>query len=295
MTTEREELEEAQPRLRNTPLRPRAWRELLESDEVASIQTETGALLLAMQDGQLNLHYAFAGQEGMRREFVSLFEDLSPEIDSFDADYVRIDLVQLPDRNWIEPLLREVDFRDFGEWMEMVHDNLDPDAPPPEFPPDIAMRRGGPDDSDRIVEIESNAYGDFSDGEAATRQRLEEAAWIGVLERDGEPVAYAINGRVERAEGRILSAAVDPEAWGNGFGRLVIAAAVYQLTASEARSAAVRVRPELPQALKATQAVGFSAGTRGIEWRRPADEETIAEQRQRDRVGGVKARFGDWR
>ncbi len=295
MTMERSELEETQPRIRNTPMRLRAWRELLESDDVASVESAVGAIVLADQDGQLNLHYAFAGQEEMRHQFAPMFDELSPEIDSFEAEYLRIDLVQVPDRNWIEPLLYRADFRDFGEWIDMVHSNLEPDAPPPEFPQEVTMRRAGPDDADRIVAIEAAAYGDFSDGEEATRQRLEDAFWSGVLERNGEAVAYAINGSVERAEARILSAAVDPEAGGNGFGRLVIAAAVYQLTANEARSVVIRVRPEIPQALKVTQAVGFAPGLGGVEWRRPVDEQEITETRLAERSRGVKARFGNWR
>ena len=295
MTLERREMDEARPRIRNTPMRPRAWRELLESDDIASVESEVGAILLVDQDGQLNLHYAFVGQEEMHHQFSPLFEALSPEIDSFDAEYLRIDLVQVPDRNWIEPLLHAADFRDFGEWIDMVRPDLDPDAPPPEFPPGIAMRRAGPEDADGIVAIEAAAYGDFSDGEAATRQRLEEGLWSGVLERNGDLVAYAINGPVERAEARILSAAVDPDATGDGFGRLVIEAAVYQLTANEAGSAVVRVRPEIPQALKVSQALGFSPGAGGVELRRPADEQEIAERREEEHSRGMKARFGDWR
>jgi hypothetical protein len=295
MIMERREIEDMEPRIRNTPMRPRVWRELLESDDIASVGSEVGTILLADQDGQLNLHYAFSGHEEMRHEFSPMFEELTSEIDSFDAEYLRIDLVQVPDRNWIEPLLHAADFRDFGEWIDMVRPDLDPDQPPPEFPKGIAMRRAEPGDADRIVAIEATANGDFSDGEAATRQRLEECFWSGVLERDGELVAYAINGPVERAEARILSAAVAPDAEGESFTRLVIEAALYQLTANEARSAVVRVRPGLPGALKASQALGFSPGMVGVEWRRPADEQAIAARRREEHSRGMKARFGGWR
>lgn len=281
--------------LRNAPIRARAWRELLEKDDVASIASDGGEMVLALQDGQLNLHYAFADLEEMRREFVPLFDELKAEIDSFDADYVRIDLVQLSDRTWIEPLLAETDFQPFGEWMDMVRLELEPEMLPPEFPDGVTMRRGGPDDSDAIVEIESAAFDEVGDGEATTRARVETAAWVGVLERDGKPVAYALNDEVERAEGHVTSSAVHPDAWGSGFGVLVLAAATYQLVASDARSATVRVRPEIIPALRTTREAGFKAGPRGIEWRRPADEDVIAERRQALRVKGVKARFGGWR
>ena len=292
---ERPDVEGGQPRLRNAPIRPRAWRDLMESDDVAAIESDAGTLLLTLASGQVNLHYAFVDQERMTHEFVPLFGELEPEIDSFDAAYVRIDLVQVPDRAWVEPLLHEVDFRHFGEWMDMVHYELDADAPPPEFPRDVTMRRADAGDFDRIVAIESQAYGDLADGETATRLRLEDAAWVGVLEQEGEIVAYAVNGEVDAARGQILSAAVAPEARGHGFGQLVLAAAVYQLTAADAREATVRVRPAIGQALRITQALGFRPGDRGVEWRRPSDAETIAERRHSERRGGIKARFGNWR
>ena len=295
VTMERREIDDAQPKLHNAPIRPRAWRELVASDDVAAIEGDGGTLVLATQDGQLNLHYAFSELEEMRLQFEPLFEQLKSEIDSFDAGYVRIDLVQLPDRTFIEPLLEKVGFTAFGEWMEMVHQDLDADAPPPQFPEGVAMRRGAADDFERVIEIEAAAFGDLADGEAATAARLADAAWIGLLERDGQIVAYAVTDEVQGAQGRVISAAVDPPSWGNGFGSLVLAAAVYRLTANEARRITMRVRPKISQALRVTQDLGFKPGTRGIEWRRPVDERLIEERREQARVSGVKARFGEWR
>jgi GNAT superfamily N-acetyltransferase len=281
--------------LRNAPIPPRVWRELLEDDDVASIASDGGEMLLTLQDGQLNLHYAFAELEGMRREFVPIFDDLKGEIDSFDADYVRIDLVQIPDRTWVEPLLEETDFQPFTEWMDMEAPELDAEMDPPDFPDGVAMRRGGPEDAGAIVEIEAAALDELGDGEAAMRARVEGSAWVGVLERDGKPIAYALNDEVSRAEGRVSSSAVHPDEWGNGFGVLVLSAALYQLAANEARRATVRVRPEITAALRTTREAGLKPGPRGIEWRRPVDEDVIAERRQSLRLRGVKARFGGWR
>lgn len=281
--------------LRNAPIRPRAWRELLEDDDVASIASDGGEMLLRLQDGQLNLHYAFAELEEMRREFVPLFDDLKGEVESFDADYIRIDLVQIPDRTWIEPLLEETDFQPFTEWMDMVAPELEPDMDPPDFPDGVTMRRGGPEDADAIVEIEAAAFDELGDGESAMRARVEAAAWVGVLERDGKPIAYALNDEVERAEGHVSSSAVHPDEWGNGLGVVVLSAAIYQLASVEARSVTIRVRPEITAALRTTRDAGLKPGARGIEWRRPVDEDVIAERRQSLRLRGVKARFGGWR
>jgi ribosomal protein S18 acetylase RimI-like enzyme len=276
-------------------MRPRDWRELLVDDDVAAIESDDGGLVLVSQDGQLNLHYGFSDLEDMRVSFIPMFDELKGEIDSFDADYVRIDLVQVPDRTWIEPLLGQSDFKEFGEWMDMVNAELDPDMPPPEFPDGVTMRRATPDDVEAIVDLEGEAYGEHSDGEVATLIRLEDAAWVGVLEQDGEIIAYAANAEVERAEGRVVTAGVHPDERGNGYGKLVLQAATYQLVANEARRASVRVRPAILASLRVTQSLGYRAGLRGIEWRRHVDEDVIAADRLALRLGGVKARFGGWR
>ena len=295
MTNEPRELQRPLSTIRNTPMSQRDWSDLLDGDDVAAIESDAGGMVLALEDGQVNLHYGFANLEELRVEFVPMWEELHSELESFEANYVRIDLIQLPDRTWIEPLLTDISFQPNGEWMEMVITEVDPNMPPPEFPDGVAMRRGGPDDADRIVEIESEGYGDYSDGEAATRVRVEQAGWIGILEDNGEAIGYAINDDIENARGRVLSAAVEPDAWGNGYGELVLAAATYQLIASEARSVSVVVRPEVGQALRATQALGYRPGLRGIEWRRTTDEEAIEERLAQIKERGVKARFGNWR
>ena len=295
MTSERRQLERAAPRLRNAPMRLRQWRDLLASDGVASIESKAGALVLAMRDGQLNMHYGFHELEETRRTFEALFDRLKPRLQSFRADYARIDLVQLPDRTWVEQLLYNVGFRSFGEWIEMEQPELDPQAPPPEVPEGIRLRRATPEDSARIVEIEADAHGGLGDGDAATRERIAGAGWVGVLEEQGELAGYAINAPVADGEGRVLSVAVDPEWWGEGYGQLLLRAATYQLAASGARRAVVRARPEIPQALKTAQAAGYSVGLRGIEWRRLTDEAAVAARWERERQVGVKARFGNWR
>ena len=296
MTAERRDIAASRPPMfRNTPMQPRAWRELLLDDDVAAIESDAGGLLLTLDDGQLNLHYGFADLEEMRLSFIPMFDELKEEIGSFDADYVRIDLVQVPDRTWTEPLLHQTDFKEFGEWMDMVNAELDPAMSPPEFPSEVTMRRATPDDVEAIVELEAEAYGKFSDGEAATLTRLEAAGWVGVLEQDGEIIAYAANAEVERGEGRVVSSGVHPDDRGNGYGKLMLQAATYQLIANDARRASVRVRPEFPAALRVTQAVGYRPDLRGIEWRRHADEDAIAADRMALRLSGVKARFGGWR
>ena len=116
------------------------------------------------------------------------------------------------------------------------------------------MRLAKDADRDRLRELWAEAYGELADGSHAIDAALDEASWIGVLEADREIVAFAANGEVVDAEGRILTAAVAPEARRQGYGKLALAAAAYQLTTQGARAATVIGRPDVPFALRTVSA-----------------------------------------
>ncbi|MGE3856146.1 MAG: GNAT family N-acetyltransferase [Dehalococcoidia bacterium] len=280
--------------LRNAPVRPRDWRALTEADGAVHIESDGGEMLLVPDRGQLRLHWAYEDIEQMRALFPDQFAAMKDEISADRADYVVMDLVNVVNRDWFDPLLRDADFALFAEWMDMAHPALD-DVALPEFPEGTTMRRATDDDIDRLREIWTAAYGDYADGDRSFDAMVNEASWAGVLEADGTIAAFALNGEVDRAEGRILTAAVAPEFWGNGYGKLVLGAAAYQLASQEATRAVVRVRPDIKQALRVCSDLGFRHLRSGIEFRRSVDEAAIAAAREARRVGGVKARFGDWR
>jgi ribosomal protein S18 acetylase RimI-like enzyme len=167
---------------------------------------------------------------------------------------------------------------------------------PPEIPEGFKMRRGSASrDGKAVMRIAGDAYGEWSDGEAAARVRLNGASWVGVLEEGGKAVAYALNSVAEGRRGRVLSAAVDPEHWGRGLGQVIAAAAAYQLGTQGAHEVSVEVRPDIWAAARAATAAGFVVGRRGIEYRRPAADEEIQARREKLQVDGMKVRFGGWR
>ncbi len=287
-------LQATAPQIRNVPMRPRAWRELLETPGIITVDREQGTLALVPEGGELHLYWAFASVEDMRTSFAEMFADLRPQIAGAGVDYVALDLVEVHGKEWLEPILDDADFRFFAEWMELSHPDLDPNAVP-EFPPEVAMRRAKKADLARVRAIWSEAYDEYADGEHAIAHAVDTASWIGVLERDDEIVAFAANGDTDEAEGRVLTAAVAPEWRGHGYGRLLLAAAAYQLSTKDARRATVIARPDVPQALRTCTAVGFRPGRMGLEYRRTTDEDAIAQRREEKRRAGVKARFGGWR
>lgn len=295
LTFDRTAVEAAAPRLRNVPLRPREWDEMIERDDVTSVSLDDGVLAIVPQFGQLCLYFAFLGEEEGRNHFAELFEALTEDIEEEGWPYTRIDLVEMMNRIWIEPLLQEAEFRQHGEWMEFERRDLREDMPPPEIPEGYRMRRATDADHDAIVAIEADAYGDDTHGEEATRIRLQEAHWVGVLEHDGHVVGYAINASAQRGVGRIVSLGVIPESWGHHLGRVLSEAAAYQIASQGATRAVVELNPAVGAAIRAARDAEFRPGRRGIEWRRPTDPAVRAELREAARLSGVKARFGEWR
>jgi ribosomal protein S18 acetylase RimI-like enzyme len=280
--------------MRNTPMSARKWRERLEAPGTTVIDAEVAQIAIVPERGQLTLSWAFADINTMRQHYTAMFDELKPEIAEADVDFITMDFVQVQNRDWLKPLLDDTDFQFFAEWIEMTHPGLEPDAIP-EFPDGMTMRHATDDDVERMYAIWTEAYGDLLPGPGTFDYYLENQSWVGALEKDGKLVAFAINGPVVAAVGEIFDVAVAPEARGNGYGQLALAAAAYQLTTQEARRATVRVRPDIKQALRTCAELGFKPGTAGLEYRRTTDEEAIKERRETRRVAGVKARFGGWR
>ena len=280
---------------RNIPRSIGEWEELLDGEDSDAVETEVGEMVLVHRRAQLQLHYAFDSLEAMRRVWHPMFERLRPRIAESGYPYVQIELVEHPNRRWIEGLLAESGFEPLGDWLEFVHNDaraLDP----PEIPDGLTMRRGAAGDHEAVIALEGAAYGEHSDGATATRTRLAGAVWLGVLERDGQAVAYALNNAVEAARGEIASCAVAPDEQGGGLGKIILGAATYQLASAGARTVTVRVRPDIPQGARIAQTIGYRVGTRGVELRRDSDEALLT-QRREDRQGARTAhvRFGGWR
>jgi hypothetical protein len=202
--------------VKNTPLRERERERLLERPGTLHLEGEEGELILAHDMGQQRLWWAFRSTEDMRQAFPAMWAEVIEHIDRESIDYVAMDLSGLPTRTWLDPILADADFEFFAEWMDMAHPDI-ADAPVPEFAEGVRMRRATDEDLGRFYEIWLAAYGDYGDGPATFDWLTDEAAWSGALEDDeGNIVAFAMNSAVEGAEGRVLAAAVAPEAWGNG-------------------------------------------------------------------------------
>ncbi len=292
---QRRVLNETQAMMRNVPMSSREWQELVGAEDTIFVSNEAGALALVSVEGESRLYWSFPGIDELRGSFKALFDELRPSLEALDVSFVSTDLVEFLNRDWVLPVLRDADFEFFSEWMELVHPQLDDTVP--EFPGGVTMRRAGDDDLERIEEIWLAAPGDLGDDLSAFDHYVEEASWAGALtsDDDGSIVAFALNGPADGPEARIFAASVAPEARGHGYGRAVLQAAMYQLASQGSVRARIRVRPDVPRALRIASDLGFRQERAGLEYRRINDEQALAERRETRRVAGVKVRFGDWR
>lgn len=292
---QRQRIAEAQPfLLRNVPLRVRDRERLLGTAGAVHLTNDKGEMLLVPVRGQYQLYWAYNDLETMRLLFPKMWEQIHKQIDTDEADHVQLDLVEVQNRDWFDPMLNAADFFNFAEWMEMVHPDIDP-AKVPEFPDGVTMRRATDSDLDTFSQIWSDAHGELNDGERTFEAMVEEVTWAGALEKDGKIVAFAMNGAIENTEGEILAVCVAPDAWGNGYGRLALAAAAYRHASQGAVRARIKVRPDIKQGLKTAAVCGFRFHRAGVEYRRSVDEDAVGQAREARRFVGVKARFGGWR
>ena len=285
---------------RNAPLEPEAWQALCAHDDSTVVEAGDAEAALVLEDGRLRLYLGFASVEALKRAFPPMWELLRPELAVYEQDAVCCDLVAMPNRRWAQELLEEADFVLSGEWVELEHHDLRSVAPP-DFDPDLSMRRSEPDDAARILEIAgaiAEQVGAFASGARARDLDLSTVGWGGVLVRDGRVVAFALNSDAERGGGigRVLAHGADPEAEDHeALASQVLAAATYQLASQGARLARVRASFEEGAAIAAAREAGYDPGTRGIEFLRPNDEDEIARRRHQKHVDGMKVRFGSWR
>lgn len=132
-------------------------------------------------------------------------------------------------------------------------------AEPRPFDPEIRVLR--PEDLDRIIEIERNAYPfPWSRGIFADCLRVGYDCW-GLQVRD-LLVAYAIQAHAA-GESHLLNLCVDPEWQRLGYGTILLEHAVCQATLRGCYSMFLEVRPSNPAAVRLYERRGFSvAGER---------------------------------
>lgn len=294
MTQERRALQQWDAAIRNVPTRPREWERLMALEDTQALRTAGADMALVLQGGQLHLMFAFESQEALTTAFNPMWGALQEGLEDFDVPYVKLDLVAFTNREWLDNMLDAAGFLSFPEWMDLEHRDL-ASVTPPELPEGVSIRRATEADHDRIVALEADAYEDCADGEEATRARLAEASWVGVLVEGGEVIGYAINNAPDaQGVGRVVSCAIDPDQWGRKLGVVMLGAATYQLAATGAKQAIVRARPDVPRSVPTAVACGYRPGRSGFELRRTTDEQEIADRIEERRVAGVKVRFGRW-
>ncbi len=202
-----------------------------------------------------------------------------------------VEFTDRPNRNYVEPALKQQGFEVDQEWLEFALVDLD-----------LALEARGagarlvaaaPEDRQAFAEA-SMAYGaeplsiDGVDAALAEGHRL----WW--LESSGARVGYVrLSMRPRGSVGVVHDLAVAPDLRRKGLGTALLRLALEQLRGMGAVEAAARVNIENAAGIALLRGAGFRQADAGVTYRRPADDEEVRRRFEAKRGHAVK--FGGWR
>jgi ribosomal protein S18 acetylase RimI-like enzyme len=208
------------------------------------------------------------------------------------SDGFIVEFTDQPNRNYVEPALKQQGFEVDDEWLVCALVDLDlPEAPAPAGAHAV---EAGPDDALALAEA-TQAYGGerlSADGIAAAFASGQRIRWL--CASDGARVGYArLSVRPGGRTGVVHDLAVAPDRRGTGLGTTLLRAALNELRAMGAIEASARVAVGNTAGIALLRGAGFRQTGAGVTYRRPADEEEVRRRFEAKRGHAVK--FGGWR
>jgi ribosomal protein S18 acetylase RimI-like enzyme len=258
---------------------------------------EAGVMLLEPRGSRALLHYGFASVDALRRDFRRLLEGLAGSLRKDEAaSGIFLWLVDLPNRSYVEPVLRECLFELRHEWMDMTLAELPDEAlPPEEVAPGFILRDSVPAELEAMAAIGQAAFGDDAAPQADFVDRARRLAAMRVLEEraSGRLVGH-VGLSLERAQvGKVSLLAVHPDFQRRGLSEAMMRWSLVWLRRQGMRRARLTVLSDNAHAIAIYRKLGFAHERSGLTYRRPTDKRALAAMAQERR--GTYVRFGDWR
>jgi ribosomal protein S18 acetylase RimI-like enzyme len=287
-------------RLTRSPLRgfeiSEADCRLLETEKSYLVASDEGGVvaLLPRVDG-LSLHYGFTSLEAFRNGFPGLLARAAKAAQGEEV-IRRIDLQldDLPNRTFIEPVLSACGFELRDEWFEMILPEVPPDAASPPFPRGYRLRPLVEADAAAFVKLSEAAYAEPPAPLARVREYIATAAVMRGVEAAGGALVGAVRlSRQPPATGYADDLAVHPEHQNRGLGTALMRWAVAWLVGQGLRRGRLHVRSDNGPALCVYRKAGFTVSGSGLSYARPLDEAEV--ERARKKRPGTYIKFGGWR
>jgi ribosomal protein S18 acetylase RimI-like enzyme len=252
-----------------------------------------GNILTAVRQGVASLAYSFCGDREFIAEFPGMFAALLPRIrTAFGADTVRFRLTHGSSRTAIEPILRNLSFKqERPTWLgfSLAKATL---LPKLEAPKGVRFRDGGADDIDEIIRIDREAFPDTP--MLASRLRAfatEDQVLIASAGR--ETAGYAMFSNAGDSGGYMTILAVADEFRGRGVGAALTARVAKRVFAEGATHLDLKTDETNGDAIRLYSRLGFRHVESGRDYERPTDPKVIA--RLKKQSESTMVRFGGWR
>lgn len=234
----------------------------------------------------LRLHYAFPDRDVFAQRFPAMLARLLPAVRPEDATFgIRLRFSALPDRSYVEPVLRGQAFQVIREWTEMNLHDLSAYGPvADDLAPGVVLRAVCADDAGAIAHLDTVSFPTpYLTPEAARRsldgaRRLVAGATVFRLLED--TVARRPAGLLHLdvrpgGTGNISTIAVDPEYLRRGLGEAMMRWALGWFRSQGLRRATLTVSAGNGAAIALYRKLGFAAGEIGLDYRRPIDEDEV--------------------
>jgi ribosomal protein S18 acetylase RimI-like enzyme len=243
---------------------------------------------------EMLVHFAFGDRRACEEGFGPMFNrllDVTPEREEVSDGFV-VEFTDRPNRNYVEPVLKQQGFETDSEWLEFVLVDLDIAARREDA--GLRLSEAGPADA-RALAAAAQAYGAQKltpEGVCAAFAAGQRVWWAEAS--GGARIGYMrISVRPGGRTGIVHDLAVIPEKRGAGLGDALLWVALWELRSMGALEASVRIDTGNAPGIAMLRRAGFRQAEAGVTYRRPASDDEVRRRFEAKRGHAVK--FGGWR
>ena len=248
-------------------------------------------LACSAHDGlTFRLSYAYPDRDAFARLFPAMLQRLlAAGFEQADAPMgFHLTLTDAPSRPYLEPVLSAHAFELSREWIKMTLLELPKGGPPEDVAPGFVLRPARPDDAEAIAELDAA----FPMPSLTRTVQIEGRSLLRVLEEStsGRAVGLLRLRPDDLGVGHISDVAVHPEWQRRGLGEAMLRWALGWFRGEGLRRASLTVSVGNSPAIALYRKLGFAAGERGLDYRRPIDEEEVRQVLEKHRAAHISVR-----
>ena len=279
--------------LRHFDLSEPEFRELERERPRHLVVEGDSVLACSAHDGlTFRLSYAYPDRDAFARLFPAMLQRLlEADLEQADAPMgFRLTLTDAPSRPYLEPVLSAHAFELSREWIKMTLLELPKGGPSEDVAAGFVLRPARPDDAEAIAELDAAAFPTPS--LTPRTVQIEGRSLLRVLEEStsGRAIGFLRLRADETGGGHISDVAVHPDWQRRGLGEAMLRWALGWFRGEGLRRASLTVSVGNAPAIALYRKLGFTTGERGLDYRRPIDEEEVRQVLEKHRAAHIRVR-----